>query len=284
VEEEKKTIDEIKSDIGELFIKLFDPEQIKATQERTRKMELLLSQGKTLRETLEAVNINPVELGIDDIIDKDISEYVDIDGLKEQFNFNKEDLKKTEDAQKLSAYLVKRIVVEGALPRDALNISDEIMNTFYAQGYALYNGAKFDEAEVVFRLLKMLNPIEERYLFALAAAQHKNKKYQEAIVNYLVSATLNLDNALSLYHTVDCCLKRSDPESALVFISMIKKIYSSQNKWKDLIEKVVLMEKIINKKIGSLPEEERPPMKDFLPVSGPLLRIIDKARMKYNID
>ena len=281
--EEKKDAETLKEDLGMLFLKIFDSDQLKKNSEINKVINKSILEGKNLREILADLNIDPEELGITEFVDMDLSKVTDKNFLKNQMNLESINIKDFEDFQKIGTYLTKKIMLEGALPKDALNISDDIMETFYAQGYALYNGGKYEEAEIIFKLINMLDPIEDKYIFSLAAAQHKGKKYDKAVLNYMMSATLNLDNALALYHASDCCLKMSDPVSALMFIELVKNIYSDKIEWKHLIEKVSLMEKIINKKLSSLSEDQIPPVKDIIPTTGPIAMLIEKARIKYGI-
>ncbi|WP_414663694.1 SycD/LcrH family type III secretion system chaperone [Horticoccus sp. 23ND18S-11] len=68
--------------------------------------------------------------------------------------------------------------------RDFTQLTPESMEAIYLIAYNLYNGAKYAEAEKVFRLLAMLDHFKRKFWKGLGACQEAQKKYEDALKAY----------------------------------------------------------------------------------------------------
>lgn len=110
-----------------------------------------------------------------------------------------------------------------ASPKDAMGLTDNMVETMYGQAFRLYNTGKYADAAQMFRLLVMLSPGDPKYIFGLAACMHLLKEYRNAIELYTMCASLDRESPLALYHLSDCCMQIQDKLSALVALEMLVK-------------------------------------------------------------
>jgi len=113
-----------------------------------------------------------------------------------------------------------KIFKQGMLPKDALGLSDAIIEGIYAQAYQLYNTGKYTEASHLFRMLVMLNTTEVKYILGLAACLHMLKEYQNAVQTYAMCAILDPENSVPHYHSSDCYVQMKDYLSAIISLDL----------------------------------------------------------------
>ena len=101
----------------------------------------------------------------------------------------------------------KNIFEKGMLPKDAMGLSDSMVEGIYGYAYRLYNSGKYRDAAHLFRILILLNPTESKYILGLAACQHMQQDYQNAIASYAFVGIIDPYNPLPHYHISDCYLK-----------------------------------------------------------------------------
>ena len=138
----------------------------------------------------------------------------------------------TADASKEMAesvgVLAGKIVQEGMLPRDALGLTDEMVEGLYGQAYRLFNNGKYEEAAMLFRLLIMLDFSESKYHFGLASSVHMKGDYSMAAQLYLLAAISDRGNPTPYYHASDCFLNVDDKGAA--YGALIKAIEDASDK------------------------------------------------------
>ncbi len=108
----------------------------------------------------------------------------------------------------------QNIFEKGMLPKDAMGLSDSMVEGIYGYAYRLYNSGKYKDASHLFRILIMLNPTESKYILGLAACQHMQQDYQNAIASYAFVGLIDPYNPLPHYHISDCYLKTNLPAMA----------------------------------------------------------------------
>lgn len=128
-----------------------------------------------------------------------------------------ENMKKLEDAL---GGLSDKMLKGGMLPKDALGLSDALVEGIYAQAYRLYNTGKYSESIHLFRMLVMLNSTESKYILGLAACFHMLKEYQNAVQVYSMCAMLDPENPIPHYHASDCYVQMQDPLSAIISLNL----------------------------------------------------------------
>ncbi|MBA2726817.1 MAG: SycD/LcrH family type III secretion system chaperone [Parachlamydiaceae bacterium] len=151
--------------------------------------------------------------------------------------------------------IADRVLKKGANPRDALGLSDQMIEGIYGQAYRLYNTGKYKDASDLFRLLIMLNPTEQKYTLGMAACYHMMKEYQAAGHLYTVCAMLDPLSPVPHYHASDCYLQLGDKVSALIALEMAIKRSGDKAEFQQLKDRATLT-------VNSLREEIEKP-KDF---------------------
>lgn len=145
---------------------------------------------------------------------------------------------------------------KGASPKDALGLTDAMVEGVYGQAYRLYNTGKYKEAIQIFRLLIMINSTEPKYVMGLAACFHMQKDYKVAADTYSVIGVLDPENPISFYHASDCYLQMGDPVSALVALEMAIKRAGEKSEFHTLKDRAVLTAESLKKEIAKTKKNE----------------------------
>ena len=90
--------------------------------------------------------------------------------------------------------LAEQVTQQGVMPKDALGMSDAMVEGIYGQAYRLYNTGKYQDSLQLFRLLIMLNPTESKYSLGMAACFHMLKDYRHAAESYALCSILDPEN------------------------------------------------------------------------------------------
>lgn len=132
-----------------------------------------------------------------------------------------EKLKK--EAGKNLENMSKSAVMEKLLPKNALGMSDAMVEGLYSQAYRLYNTGRFKDASQMFRLLVMIDSTEAKFTMGLAACFHMQKEYESAISTYALCGILDPDSPIPHYHASDCYIQMKDLVSAIISLEMAVK-------------------------------------------------------------
>ena len=102
--------------------------------------------------------------------------------------------------------LVDNLLNHAMIPQDAFGVSDANVEKLYAEAYRLFNNGKYQDAQKLFSTLILLNTLDPKYLYGLAACFHMMKDYDNdnAANNYIRSAMLDPTNPVPYYHASDC--------------------------------------------------------------------------------
>ena len=111
--------------------------------------------------------------------------------------------------------LTEDIYEHGMLPKDAMGLSNEMVEGIYSYAYRLYNTGKYEPASQLFRLLIMLNPTEAKYLMGLAACFHMEKDWEQAGVTYILCSLIDLKSPVYHYHASDCYQQQGQKDMAI---------------------------------------------------------------------
>lgn len=139
---------------------------------------------------------------------------------------------------------------QGTTPKDALGLTDAMVEGIYGQAYRLYNTGKYKEAAQIFRLLLMINATEPKYVMGLAACFHMKKEFQSAIGAYSMVSVLDPNSPVSFYHTADCYIQMGDPVSALIALEAAIKRSEDKPEFKTLKDRAALMVESLKKDIA----------------------------------
>ena len=155
---------------------------------------------------------------------------------------------KTPEVQKITANAVQK----GVMPKDALGLTDAMVEGIYGQAYRLYNTGKYQDASRLFRLLVMLNSLESKYAMGLAACFHMLKEYRSAIDSYTLVSIVDPESPIPFYHTSDCYIQMGDNVSALVALEMAVKRAGEKAEFKTLKDRALLTMESLRKDIAKL--------------------------------
>lgn len=103
--------------------------------------------------------------------------------------------------------VMHNIFEQGMLPKDAMGISDMVMEGIYGHAYRMYNAGQYSDAQHIFRILVMLNPLESKYAMGSGACLHMMKEYKTAAAIYTITSSIDPKNPVPHYHASDCYLK-----------------------------------------------------------------------------
>lgn len=142
---------------------------------------------------------------------------------------------------------IDKLTQKGTSPKDALGLTDAMVEGVYGQAYRLYNTGKYKEAIQIFRLLLMINSMEPKYAMGLAACFHMMKDYQAAVNLYNVIGVLDPNSPISFYHASDCYIQMGDPLSALVALEMAIKRAGEKPEFKTLKDRATLTAESLKK-------------------------------------
>lgn len=109
---------------------------------------------------------------------------------------------------------------KAATAKDALGLSDQMIEGIYGQAYRLYNTGKYKDASQLFKLLIMLDAKEPKYLLGMAACFHMMKEYENALGVYMVCGVADPESPLPHYHSSDCYIQMKDKISAIVALEI----------------------------------------------------------------
>lgn len=151
-----------------------------------------------------------------------------------------------------------REVTRGALgekliPKNALGMSDAMVEGLYAQAYRLYNTGKYKDASQLFRLLLTLNATEPKYAMGLAACFHMIKEYHNAINTYSLCGIMDADSPIPHYHASDCYLQLKDRISAIISLEMAIKRAGDKEEYRALKDRALMTVENLRKELGEKP-------------------------------
>lgn len=121
----------------------------------------------------------------------------------------------SEEVKKAVEKLALDIYEKGMLPKDAMGLSDDMIEGLYTFGHRLYTTGKYDQAAQLFRLLIMLDSTQARFMMGLAACLHMKKDFESAATAYLLCGILDPRNPLPHYHAADCYMEMNQPGLAI---------------------------------------------------------------------
>lgn len=143
--------------------------------------------------------------------------------------------------------LMQHALKKGSTPKDALGLTDAMVEGIYGQAYRLYNTGKFQEASQLFRLLIMINTTEPKFTMGLAACLHMMKEYKSAADAYTVLYVIDPHNPVPFYHAADCYIQTGDIFSALVSLRMAIDLAKDKPEFRTLKDRAKMMVESLEK-------------------------------------
>lgn len=125
-----------------------------------------------------------------------------------------DDVEKPEEVKAHVKEMLDKIFVQGMLPKDAMGMSDVMVEALYAHAYRLFNTGKFEDAILLFRFLIVLDPTEVKYALGMAACLQMQKDYKMAAAAYAFASSVDATNPMPFYYASDCYIRLGDLENA----------------------------------------------------------------------
>ncbi len=136
--------------------------------------------------------------------------------------------------------LSKDAMMQQMLPKNALGLSDAMVEGLYSQAYRLYNTGKYKDASQLFRLLIMIDSSEAKFSMGLAACFHMMKEYNSAISTYALCGIIDPDSPIPHYHASDCYMQMKDPISAIISLEMAIKRAGEKPEYQSLKDRALM--------------------------------------------
>lgn len=174
-----------------------------------------------------------------------------IDGVTKDQNLSKGQKVKLEKA-------FTEIFEKGALPKDALGLSNETMEAMYAHGYRLYQSAKYKDAGYIFHLLQTLNPADPRNYLGMGACLHRLGKYETAVFMYQVAADLEKENPMPFYYYSDCAIKMGHLNKAIFLLKEVVKRAGSKTEYEAIKDRAQMTIRSLEEEVKTKPAPQPP--------------------------
>ncbi|MCB1112836.1 MAG: SycD/LcrH family type III secretion system chaperone [Chlamydiales bacterium] len=151
--------------------------------------------------------------------------------------------------KKLHREVLEKVFLKGEPLNEAVGISDEMMELIYAFGFNMYQSGNLKDAIGVMNLLCILCPESVRYQFALAAAYHMHKDYEEAIKRYLCCSFVDKLSPVPFFHAADCYMKMKDDSGAFLMLTLVLERCGKEKMYHTIREKSEMMLKAIKERM-----------------------------------
>lgn len=152
---------------------------------------------------------------------------------------------KKELVEKMSDDLFQKQLI----PKEALGMSDAMIEGLYGQAWRLYNTGKYKDSCQIFRLLVMLNPTEAKYSLGLAACYHLMKDYKSAVNTYSLCGIIDPNSPIPHYHASDCYIQMKDPMSAIIALEMAIKRAQGKAEFKAIEDRAKMTIEALKKEL-----------------------------------
>ena len=144
--------------------------------------------------------------------------------------------------EKLKEVIKTRLIEKGEGIKDILKVPEEMIETTYNIGYAMYNQGNLEKAANIFFMLVMLDSRNYKYYFAIAACLHRLKEYSLACNLYTTTSFLNPSLPLTFYHIADCHIQLEQKKEAKEALDKAFELCGDLEEYAQLKAEVKLMQ------------------------------------------
>lgn len=152
-----------------------------------------------------------------------------------------------EDKKEKFEEFFRKILFENQLPRDALGMTDEMMEFIYGQGYKMYQSGQIKEAAEVFKMLALLNINEAKYSIALGVCYVQQKNWDYAIRVFATAMFIDQYDPYPAMQMAECYLKLGDRYSALNMFTIAFERAVQNPLYETIAERLVLTIETLDK-------------------------------------
>lgn len=160
------------------------------------------------------------------------------------------DLNDKEVVKSISSGIYEKMRRENKSLAEVLNVAPELINELYHLGYTFYGQGKFKEAVSLFYYLTTFSPNEFKYIYALSAAFHQLKEFEQAASGFTLAYMIEPQNPLPVYYVADCLLQTDQKEAALEVIETTITICGEIKEHQALKERCLLIKNSLNKQLS----------------------------------
>ena len=105
-------------------------------------------------------------------------------------------------------------MAEGTTLGDLKGLTKPELEAIYSVGYNMYRTGRTDDAEKVFKVLALLEPMSAKYLMALGAVRQVKRDFPGAVKAYALASFYDIEDPKPQYHAAECFLAMGDRENA----------------------------------------------------------------------
>jgi type III secretion system low calcium response chaperone LcrH/SycD len=157
-------------------------------------------------------------------------------------------------------------IEEGALLKDALGFTPEMLDTIYSNAYNMFQSGQYKKALPLFEFLQKLDPLDYNYTFSIAACYQYQKMYEEAGAYYMMCSELDPLNPVPSFHLFSCFVAMNELTSAWVAIQETIALAEMNPQYDELRERALLeykgfkkeLKKYLDEKFGKVGKLELP--------------------------
>lgn len=133
--------------------------------------------------------------------------------------------------------VLRKVFIDGELPGAAMGFDEDFIKQLYNLAYNRYNLGLYKDADMMFRLLSMLDPTSATFRLGLAATNHRLKNYEVAIMFYFSVLNCNPHDPSPLFYCYDCYMSLDDPFGAYYALTLATKMCEGHPEYKQLQER-----------------------------------------------
>lgn len=177
--------------------------------------------------------------------------------LSEVIKINKQTATLDSDDKVTMRELLVALADEVGTLNDIAKLPPEQKEGVYSLGYQAYNQGNYEQAIHFFRLLYMLDPLNERNLFALGLALEKSNQYFEALTAYMACSYLESENPVFYFRSGICFIELGEESSAYHMYGLTQKHCKGKKEFAVLFERAKLFSEGIRKKLTAKSKKKK---------------------------
>lgn len=121
-------------------------------------------------------------------------------------------------------------VLDGGIWGDAYGFSESDYEALYALARTLYGQARYAEAQPIFTWLFKYNQFDRRFPLGLAATLHMLGKHGRALEYYAISAFMDMEDPMPMFHGIECLLAMGRLEEAMRGLHLVIEQCATSNR------------------------------------------------------
>lgn len=143
------------------------------------------------------------------------------------------------------------VLMEGYVPQDFAEVTDEEMEAAYATALNLINSSKFDQAEKAFAFLGYMNQYEGKYWLGLGVARQMQQKYDEAVKAYATAGVYDVGNPIPPLRAAECFVALGRLDEAEQSLSAVDHWCGQEDEFAAIRDRAAVLLEGIQKKKGN---------------------------------